>query len=96
MKQRAFRRVVTICVVLTGLFTVISGFWNFFPPFDSEFSPGHAVGASVFAGLALVHAWLNRRPIVRYFHGLGWWWIAVGLGLAALIPLLLMPVFRIL
>jgi multisubunit Na+/H+ antiporter MnhB subunit len=94
MQRRAARRAITISVVLTGLFTVFSGFWNFFPPYDSEFSPGHAVGASVFGVLALAHAWLNRRPIRQYFRGLGWWWAVVGLGFAALIPLLLVPVLR--
>ena len=93
-QQRVLRRVITITMVLTGLFTLISGFWNFFPPYDSEFSAGHAVGASVFGVLGVAHAWLNRRPILRYFRGLGWWWVVVGLGFAALVPLLLVPVLR--
>lgn len=94
MKQGVLRRAISIAMVLVGLFTVISGLWNFFPPFNSRFSPGHAVGACIFSILGVVHLWLNRRQLLRHFRGLGWWWCLVGLGLAGLGPLLLVPFLR--
>jgi hypothetical protein len=94
MKRLIPRRAVSIALVLFGLFTAISGLWNFFPPLNAEFSPGHAVGACIFGILCIVHIWLNWKPLIRYLRGLGWWWILVGLGLAGLIPLLIVPVLR--
>ena len=55
MKQLISRRVISIALVLFGLFTAVTGLWSFFPPFNAEFSPGHAVGACIFGILCGVH-----------------------------------------
>jgi len=94
MKKITLKRIVGIFLVLFGLFTAITGLWNFFPPFNAEFSPGHAVGACIFGILCVVHIWLNWKPLIRYFRGLGWWWFLVALGFIALIPLLIVPLLR--
>ena len=88
------RRVLGILLVLSGLFTVISGIWNFFPPFSESFSPGHAFVACLFGVLCILHVWLNWKPILRYFRNLKWWWLPVGVGFAALAVLVIMPLIR--
>jgi len=39
------RRAVSVALVVSGLFSAVTGIWNFFPPFSESFSPGHAIGA---------------------------------------------------
>ena len=56
-----------------------------FPPFNTTFHPGHVANSFIFGLLVAVHIWLNRKSIARYFTGLRWWWILVGLGLAVVI-----------
>ena len=53
-----------------------------FPPFDTEFDIGHVVSGCGFALLVGTHAWLNQKTIVKYFKGLGRWWILIGVGVA--------------
>jgi hypothetical protein len=89
------RRTVSIILVLTGLFTVITGIWNFFPPFSKSFSPGHAVVACVFGVICVVHAWLNWKAIRKYLQGLGWKWLLVGSGLIASVMVGIIPLLRI-
>ena len=88
------RRVTGILLVIVGLFTAITGIWNFFPPFSSSFSPGHAVGACVFGVLAVIHVYLNWKAILRYFRGLGWWWLPVAASLIAIVVIVIVPIIR--
>jgi hypothetical protein len=88
------RRIVSIILFLTGLFTIITGIWNFFPPFDKSFSPGHAIGACIFGILCVVHVWLNWKSITKYFKGLGWKWLLVAPGLFAIIIVGIIPLLR--
>ena len=88
------RRGIGIAMVIFGLAMVITGIWNFFPPFNTMFFPPHVINACIFGLLAAVHIWLNRKPVVRHFKRLRWWWILVGLGFAAVIYLgIIMPIF---
>jgi hypothetical protein len=88
------RRVITIIMVTLGLTTVITGIWDFFPPFNGTFYVPHTITACIFGILVAVHLWLNRKPVLRYFKGLGRWWILVGLGGALVIWLgIIMPIF---
>jgi hypothetical protein len=88
------RRTVSIILAISGLFTVITGIWNFFPPFNESFSPGHAFGACIFGSLCIVHAWLNWKSILRYLKGLGWKWLLVASGLIATIMVGIIPLLR--
>ena len=88
------RRAVSVVLVVTGLFTAVTGIWNFFPPFSLSFSPGHAVGACIFGVLCIIHVWLNWKSILRYFRRLGWWWLLVASGLIAIVVIAIMPLLR--
>jgi hypothetical protein len=88
------RRLVSIILVLTGLFTIITGIWNFFPPFNKSFSPGHAVSACIFGSLCVIHFWLNWKSICKYLKGLGWKWLWVVSGLLAIIIVGIIPLLR--
>jgi hypothetical protein len=94
MKKSAAKRVVSISLVLSGLFTASTGIWNFFPPFNESFSPGHAIGSSIFLAICAIHIWLNWKILVRYFEGLGWWWIVVLSGLLSVILIITIPILR--
>ena len=76
------RRGVGIAMVIFGIWAAISGISQFFPPFDTEFDIGHVVSGCGFALLVGTHAWLNQKTIVKYFKGLGRWWILIGVGVA--------------
>lgn len=88
------RYAISVALFVTGLFTAVTGIWNFFPPFSLSFSPGHAVGACIFGILCVVHVWLNWKTIVKYFKRLRWWWILVALGLVATVMVIIMPLIR--
>ena len=88
------RRAISIMLVVTGLFSVVTGIWNFFPPFSESFSPGHAIGACIFGTLSVIHVWLNWKPILRYLKNLGWWWILVAAGLIATVMVVIIPLIR--
>jgi hypothetical protein len=88
------RSAVSIILVITGLFTIITGIWNFFPPFNKAFSPGHAVGACIFSSLCIIHAWLNWKSIWRYLMGLGWKWLLLASGLTAIVMVGIIPFLR--
>ena len=79
------RRVISIAMVIFGIWAAISGISQFFPPFDTIFDMGHVISACIFAPLVGIHVWLNRKPVVRAFKGLGWWWILIGVGAAGVI-----------
>ncbi len=89
-----FRRTISIILVITGLFTAVTGLWNFFPPFNSSFSPGHAVGASIFGIVCFIHTVLNLNSIIKYFKSLGWWWLAAAAGLAVTFAVALIGLLR--
>ena len=88
------RRAISVSLVVVGLFSVVTGIWNFFPPFSESFSPGHAIGASIFGALCIIHVWLNWKPILKYLKALGWWWILVTLGLIATVMVIVIPLVR--
>jgi hypothetical protein len=88
------RRIVSINLILTGLFTMVTGIWNFFPPFSKSFSPGHAVVACIFGSLCVIHAWLNWKSIWKYLQGLGWKWLLVATGLLATVLVGIIPLLR--
>ncbi|MFC1993382.1 hypothetical protein ACFLV3_06225 [Chloroflexota bacterium] len=88
------RRVISVVMVLAGLFAIMTGIWNFFPPFSLSFSPVHAIGATVFGSICIIHVWLNWKSVLRYFRGLGWWWLPVGLGFIAIGVLAILPVIH--
>jgi len=79
------RRVIGIAMVIAGVWAVISGISQFFPPFDMLFDIGHVVSACIFAALVITHVCLNAKTIVRYFEGLGRWWILIGFVVAGTI-----------
>ena len=90
------RRAMAILLVFFGLATIISGVFNFFPPFKDSFSPGHAFGACAFGLLLIAHVRMNRKPTAKYLGGLGWWWLLVGLGFAGLAVLVIVSLLRVL
>ena len=77
------RRGISIAMALFGLSIVITGIWNFFPPFNQVFFTPHVINSSIFGVLAALHVWLNRKPIIRHFRELGWRWVLVGILIAA-------------
>jgi hypothetical protein len=88
------RRTVSIILVITGLFTIITGIWNFFPPFNESFSPGHAFGACIFSSLCIIHAWLNWKSIRSYLKGLGWKALLFASGLLVIVVVGIFPLLR--
>jgi len=88
------RRVVSVALVVTGLFSAVTGIWNFIPPFSESFSPGHAVGSCIFGILCVIHIWLNWKSILRYLKTLGLWWILVAAGLIATVVIIIIPLLR--
>ena len=95
IKKSLLKRITSISLALTGLFTLNTGVWNFFPPFVDSFSPGHAIGACIFCALGLFHIWLNWKPLAKYFKNLGWWWVPIGLGVISIILVTGIPVIRL-
>ena len=88
------RRIISVALVVTGLFIFVTGIWNFFPPFNESFSAGHAVGSCLFGVLCIVHIWINWKPILKYFKSLRWWWLLVGTGLLATVMVVIIPLVR--
>jgi hypothetical protein len=60
---------------------MMTGIWQLFPPFNTGVEPHHIIPAFTFAILLLLHVWLNRKPLFRYFQGLGWKWVFIVLGI---------------
>ena len=95
------KRTVTILLVIFGLNEILSGIKHMpipcFAALSTEFDWAHAIGASIFTILFIIHAWLNREALFGYFRKLGQWWVPIGLGLAAVIwlgiiaPVLITP-----
>jgi heme A synthase len=76
------RRVISIMMVIFGLTTIAGGIWKLFPPFNKMFYVPHITSAFLFSVLLIIHIWLNRKPLLRYFQRLKWWWVLVSLGIA--------------
>jgi hypothetical protein len=72
-------------MVISGLSMVITGILKLFSPFSDMTFPAHIINSFIFAVLAITHVWLNRKPLLRYFKGLRWWWVLVGLGFVLVI-----------
>jgi len=90
------RRVISIAMFIFGLSMVITGIMKLFPPFSDITFPAHIVNSIIFGILAVIHTWTNWKPLIRYFKGLGWWWVLVGLGFLLVIwSVILMPTFII-
>ena len=79
------RRGITIAMVVSGLITVLTGMWQFYPPFNDVFYLPHAANAFTFVVLVLIHIWLDWKRLLQHFKRLGWWWLLVGLGFAEII-----------
>ena len=83
------RRTISILLVIQGLSLLFTGIRNIplpcFKTFAEMFDPFHAISAGIFTVLLIIHVWLNRKPLLRYFRNLGWWWILVGLGFLSII-----------
>ena len=90
------RRGISISMAIFGLAMIITGVWNFFAPFNAMFFPAHVFNSCIFGLLVVVHIWINWKPLVRYFKGLGRWWILVGLGFAIVVwSGIIVPIFII-
>jgi hypothetical protein len=83
------RRVIGILLVICTSLVVLGAIRNLpisqFDNFSRQFDIGHAISGGVFVILLGIHLWLNRKSLVKYFGSLRWWWVAVGLGFAAVI-----------
>jgi hypothetical protein len=75
------RRVVGILMVIFGLAAIVGGIWKLVPPLNNTFYPPHIISSFIFAVLLIIHIWLNRKPIIKYFQNLRRWWILIGLGI---------------
>jgi hypothetical protein len=87
------RRSISIAMVIFGLAALISGLQKLFPPADDIFYLPHVIISFIFAVLVCAHIGLNWKSISRHFQGLGRWWLLVGLGLAAVIVVAIIPLF---
>ena len=91
------RRGVGIAMVIFLVWAVVTGIWQLFPPFDMGVEPPHIIAAFPLAILVCIHIWLNRKPLFRYFQGLGWKWLLVVLGVLGILwtaigaPLMALP-----
>ncbi len=79
------RRGISIAMVIVGIWAIMTGIWQLFPPFNKGIDPLHMIPAFVFGILLVVHVWLNRKPLLRYFRGLGWRWVFIGLGVLGIL-----------
>ena len=76
------RHVISILMVIFGLSAIAGGIWKLFPPYNKMFYVPHIFSAFIFGVLIIIHIWLNRKPLIRYFQKLKWWWALVSLGIA--------------
>ena len=79
------RRGIGIAMAIFIVWSVVTGIWQLFPPYDEGVEPLHIVPAFPLAVLICIHVWLNRKPLVRYFQGLGWKWLWVVLGVLCIL-----------
>ena len=74
------RRIVSIAMVIFGISMIITGIMKLFSPFDDMTFPPHIINSIAFGVFSIIHVWLNWKPVVRYFKGLGWYWVLVAAG----------------
>jgi len=59
------------------------------PPFNkgiaNQFDPSHIVPVVIFLILLPFHLWFNRKPIIKYFKGLGWKWALIAIWIAIIL-----------
>ena len=85
------KRGIAIAMVIFGLAMLVSGIQKLFPPANTFFYPPHVINACIFGVLVFIHLGINWKSLARHFKGLGWWWILVGLGYAAVIVVAIIP-----
>ena len=85
------KRGIAIAMVIFGLAMLVSGIQKLFPPANTFFYPPHVINAIIFAVLVFIHVGLNWKSLAKHFQGLGWWWVLVGLGYAAVIVVAIIP-----
>ena len=85
VKEVLMRRGVSVAMVIFGVWIVVTGIWQVFPPFNTGVEPVHLIPAFCFAVLMIIHVWLNWKPLLRYFKGLGWRWVLIGLGILGIL-----------
>ena len=70
------RRMTVILMIFSAVLLIITGIA------ESHSAPArlpghHLAAASLFLGAALIHAWYNRKVILKYFGDLGWRWAII-------------------
>jgi hypothetical protein len=78
------RNFVTVGLTLTGLWTMLSGFQMMIVPPVAGHAQ-HVAPAFLFIIFMGLHTWLNWKPLLLRFKGLGWKWGLVGIGLAIIL-----------
>jgi hypothetical protein len=84
-KQSCWRRGISLAMLIFGLQAMLTGIWQLFPPFNKQIDPLHMMPAFIFGILLIIHIWLNRKPLFRYFDRLGWRWVFIVLGAIGII-----------
>lgn len=96
-ERRAGRRVISVSLLLIGVFAMVSGIWGLLLPRGSFALPAHVAAGSVFGLLSLAHVRYNLNAIRLYLRDLGWSPALLKLLIAAAIALvLLVPILRLL
>ena len=73
------RRGISIALILNVIWLILTGIWQLFPPFNKQVDPHHIIPVVLFIILLTIHLWLNRKPIFKYFKGLGWKWVLIAI-----------------
>jgi Kef-type K+ transport system membrane component KefB len=77
------RQLSVIVMMLSSLVIIFTGIAE---ANSTQLAGHHIVAASLFFIAACIHGWYNRKPVLRYFSGLGWRWAVIaGCLLAVLI-----------
>lgn len=80
------RRGISIALLLFGLSMAMGGICKLFPPYNKMFYPPHISSSFIFVILAVIHVWLNRKPLISYFKRLKLLgWMLVGLGIVTIL-----------
>jgi hypothetical protein len=64
--------IITLCIL--GMWTIVTGI------LDSDI---HIFAACASIAVMCIHLWLNRKPFLQRFKGLGWKWMLIVLGMLA-------------
>jgi membrane protease YdiL (CAAX protease family) len=75
------RRGISIALILDVIWLIGTGVLQLLSPFNEEVDPNHIIPVVIFIILLSIHLWLNRKPICKYFTGLGWKWVYIALGI---------------